>query len=423
MKKIVLIGPGPQFKGGIANYNTSLARALERTGTCDVHIVSWTQQYPAIIPRDFIDRKSKANQLEGSKVKVDYMLNYNNPFSWIKTIQFIKKQKPDAVIIQWSISVQGLPIGYIVKRLQRAGIRVGLELHNVRQKENSFVDTFLSKCGIRNVDFYISHGMLTIRELQTVFPKKKFEVVDGNTRVKGTGQLILNLYHPVYDMFKPVPGFDIEQEKKRLGLNKHVFLFFGFIRKYKGLHHAIRAFAQLAAKRKDVTLLVVGESFWQTLDSRKFSTRAKKFIFTFIKKLLLSSSDDEQNYRPLDLINEYNISDQVVVVNEFIPNEEVHRYFQVSDSLLLFYTYSTPSGVESIAYNFNLPILATRVGNFPDTIREGVTGYIADAGDIYSMADVMERSIEKPVDRTNVAKHASAITWDNYAAAIVKTIL
>ena len=59
VEKIVLFGPGPQFKGGIANYNTSLAKALDALGH-DVHIVSWTQQYPAIIPRDFIDRNSKA---------------------------------------------------------------------------------------------------------------------------------------------------------------------------------------------------------------------------------------------------------------------------------------------------------------------------------------------------------------------------
>jgi len=53
MKKIVVFGPGPQFKGGIANYNTSLAKALDMVEDVEVHIVSWTQQYPAIIPQRF----------------------------------------------------------------------------------------------------------------------------------------------------------------------------------------------------------------------------------------------------------------------------------------------------------------------------------------------------------------------------------
>jgi glycosyltransferase involved in cell wall biosynthesis len=109
-------------------------------------------------------------------------------------------------------------------------------------------------------------------------------------------------------------------------------------------------------------------------------------------------------------------------VNEFVPNEDVHRYFQVSDALLLFYTYSTPSGVESVAYNFNLPIMATRVGNFPDTIKEGITGYIAEADDIYSMAGVMEKAIDKPINRKNISDYASGITWERYAGAIVNAL-
>ena len=76
---IVCFGPGPKFKGGIANYNTSLAKAFDKIPGTDVHIVSWTQQYPAIIPRDFIDRKTKTDKLEGTDIRVHYVTNYNNP--------------------------------------------------------------------------------------------------------------------------------------------------------------------------------------------------------------------------------------------------------------------------------------------------------------------------------------------------------
>ncbi|MEX2588917.1 MAG: hypothetical protein WD334_01855, partial [Chitinophagales bacterium] len=81
-KTIVCFGPGPQFKGGISNYNTSLAKSLAKQPNTKVHIVSWTQQYPAIIPRDFIDKASKKDLLEGTGITVDYLTNYNNPLSW-----------------------------------------------------------------------------------------------------------------------------------------------------------------------------------------------------------------------------------------------------------------------------------------------------------------------------------------------------
>jgi hypothetical protein len=87
---VVCFGPGPQFKGGIQNYNTSLALALDRRGDCEVHIVSWTQQYPAIIPREFVDKSSKADLLEGSQVKVHYVTNYNRPSTWKETVRLIQ---------------------------------------------------------------------------------------------------------------------------------------------------------------------------------------------------------------------------------------------------------------------------------------------------------------------------------------------
>ena len=96
---------------------------------------------------------------------------------------------------------------------------------------------------------------------------------------------ILKLYHPIYSLFKPDPAFDKEAWKTRHGLKGHVFLFFGFIRKYKGLHHCLRAFAELAKQRDDVSLMVVGERFWQTVDTRKLSTKLKNAVFGTLKKL------------------------------------------------------------------------------------------------------------------------------------------
>ena len=95
MRKIVVFGPGPKFKGGIANYTLSLAKSLNNFENTEVHIVSWTQQYPFFIPRDFIDKSSKSDPLEGTGIKTHYITNYNNPFSWNSTVSLIKKIDPE----------------------------------------------------------------------------------------------------------------------------------------------------------------------------------------------------------------------------------------------------------------------------------------------------------------------------------------
>lgn len=414
---MICFGPGPQFKGGISNYNTSLAKALEKE-EAEVKIISWTQQYPAIIPRDFIDRSSKHNLLDNTKIEVQYLTNYNNPFSWRKTYKAIVAWKPDIVIFQWAIALQGLPLGFIAKWLKsHSDIEVIFDLHVVTQKEASSIDNFFARFGLNHVNTYIAHAHQTAEELKKLFPQKKWNL---NRSKQKDAPNIITLFHPVYDMFQPNKNFDIELEKSKLKLQKHVFLFFGFIRKYKGLHHVIAAFALLAKKRNDVSLLIAGESFWNTLDNNNWSTRIKKILFNSAKNIFLKNQDNEQDYNPLELINSLGIQNQVSVVNEFIPNEEVHRYFQVADCVVNFYETATPSGVESIAYNFNMPILATRVGHFPETIIDGYNGYLAQPNHIEDMCAVMQKFLNSPINRNHVKEKTAQLSWANYAKAILK---
>lgn len=173
MRRIVTFGAGPVFKGGMANYNTSLAKALDKTGEAEVHIVSWTHQYPSIIPRDFIDRKSKTDLLQGTNIKVHYITNYNNPVTWIKTVNFIKELHPEKVIFQWSLAIQGIPLGFIARRLKKkSNIEVVFDLHFVIQKEGSKIDNTLTRYGISVADTYIVHSMNTGKELEQLFPIK-----------------------------------------------------------------------------------------------------------------------------------------------------------------------------------------------------------------------------------------------------------
>lgn len=420
MKRIVIFGPGPQFKGGIANYTSSLAKALYKEGA-EVHIVSWTQMYPSIFPRDLIDRSSKSNLLEKTKIYVHYITNYNNPFTWKRTVKIINDLKPDIIVVQWSVSIQGLPIGYITKKLRTVcEAEIIFDLHVVKQKETSLIDGLMLRYALSKPQTYIVHSLKTFEELKSIFPAIKYKLINNERRAKLSSlPQVIKLYHPVYDMFTPDPNFDKEKQKTELGLHKHVFLFFGFIRKYKGLHNVINSFAKLAKERDDVSLLIVGESFWETLDPKKISTKIKQKVFGVIKKILVKKSDDETNYRPLELIEKHGIGDKVVVVNRYVGNEEVHKYFQVADCNVLFYLVATPSGVESIAYNFRLPSIATKVGHFPETIIDGYNGYLAEPENIESMYETMKKFIDNPIPPENVEEKSRQMSWENYAKSIL----
>jgi glycosyltransferase involved in cell wall biosynthesis len=419
-KNIVCFGAGPVFKGGMSNYNTSLAKSLAEFEHTKVHIVSWSQQYPGIIPREFKDKVSTLNFLEGYDIPVKYITNYNNPLSWDATARHIAALQPDQVIFQWSIAIQGLPIGYIIKKLKQiCACEIILDLHFVVQKERSSIDRWFTKQGISLADTYIVHAYNTFKELQELFPDRKFIVTETGQRPMDKAIPVLKLFHPIYDLFQPDPAFDVAAFKKTHGLKRHVFLFFGFIRKYKGLHHAIEAFDIVAKQRNDVSFLICGELFWNTLDSKNLTTKIKKGLFALAKKIVLKNTDNEENYNPLHLIEERHLEDSTMVVSQFIPNEDVHKYFQVADAGILFYSRATPSGIESLSYNFDLPILTSNAGHFPETIREGENGYMISDYTVEDMANTMLKFLDQPIPRENVAHFKNNLSWQRYAAAVL----
>ena len=441
MPRIVCFGPGPKFKGGIAQYNTALARALHDEGA-QVTIVSWTQQYPAIIPREFVDKTSRSSFLEGYDIPVQYLTNWNAPGTWRFTAKAIATLKPDKVIIQWYNPTQGIPLNTIAKYLRKhTNAEIFFDLHFVAAKEQSSLDARLTRMALKHGHSFIVHAYKTANELKELFARETFHVTldgssEGRSSVYGPGSMvsgqsprtidqrpktILKLYHPIYSLFKPDPSFDKAAWKAQHHLRKHVFLFFGFIRKYKGLHYCIEAFAELAKQRDDVSLMVVGERFWQTVDQSKLSTKLKNAVFGTLKKLFLKKADDERDYDPLAMIDALGIRDRTLVVDRFIPNEEVPPYFQAADTIVLFYETATPSGVESLSYNFKLPAVATRVGHFPETITDGFNGYMAEPKNIADMVRVMQASIDRPIPRENVVEATKEMSWANYAKAVLRS--
>ena len=209
-RNIVCFGTGPAFKGGMSNYNTSLAKSLSTFKDTKVHIVSWSQQYPSIVPRDFNDKVSTLDFLEGFDIPIKYITNYNNPFSWSETAIYIASHEPSQVIIQWSIAIQGLPIGALIKKLKKiCKCEVILDLHFVTQKERSNIDQYFTKRGISLADTYIVHAYSTFRELQELFPKRKFKITETGERNRNQNlndeTPVIKLFHTIYDLFEPDP--------------------------------------------------------------------------------------------------------------------------------------------------------------------------------------------------------------------------
>ncbi len=76
------------------------------------------------------------------------------------------------------------------------------------------------------------------------------------------------------------------------------------------------------------------------------------------------------------MIEELNIPERVKVINQFVPNEDVAKYYLASDVVVLPYRSATQSGILNVAYGFNKPVIVTNVGGLAEFVIEGKTGFV-----------------------------------------------
>ncbi|RKY03993.1 glycosyl transferase family 1 [Candidatus Poribacteria bacterium] len=334
---ICMIGPSYPFRGGIAHYMTLLYRYLKEKH--DVKFYAFKRQYPKRLFPGRTDRDASGFAIRGEGV--ENTLDSVNPLTWWTTFRRIKSDNPDLVVIPWWISFW-TPQFWFITSLIRAftKAKVLFICHNVVQHESKPWDRICTRLVLRNGDHFIVHSSEDLDRLRDMLP-------DADVR---------KVFHPIYDVFC-FQRYGKAEAQRKLGVSERVILFFGFVRPYKGLRYLLDAMP-LILERLDVTLMVAGE-FW---------------------------SDKAEH---LERIDRLGIRDKVVIVDEYIPNEEVGLYFCAADVVVLPYVTATQSGIVQIAYGFDKPVIVTEVGGLPDVVEHGKTGFLIDPEDPQAIAEAV----------------------------------
>lgn len=327
MAKVFIIGPAFPLRGGLASFDELFCEALNKEGhQCE--IISYSLQYP-----NFLFPGSTQYHVNGTAPKnitIHTLINSVNPLSWFKTASFIKKQKPDFIIFRFWIPFMGPALGTIARLVKKQNIKVLAITDNVIPHEKRLGDKQLASYFIKGCDAFVTMSKAVMNDLE------KFT----NTSHKKY------LLHPLYTAF----GDKIPKQEARLKLHlkqdDRVILFFGLIRKYKGLDLLIEAFSLLKANPHN-KLLIAGEFY-----------------------------EDKQPY--FDLISKYKLEEQIMLLNQFIPNDDVKYYFSAADIVALPYRSATQSGVTQVSFHFEVPTLVTNVGGLGEIIPHNVAGYVVE---------------------------------------------
>ncbi len=325
-QKVIIIGPAYPLRGGIANFNEALCRQMIKEGF-EAKIISFSLQYPSFL----FPGKTQYDTGKGpDDIQIETKINSINPLNWLKVAGQIKSEQPDFVIIRYWLPIMGPCLGTIAKLIKRkSNIKVIAITDNIIPHEKRPGDQWFTRYFVKQCDGFITMSQSVLNDLR--------HFTNNISKVY--------LPHPIYDIFGE--KLEKQQAKEQLGLNAstNYLLFFGFIRKYKGLDLLLHAMADERIRKLDIHLLVAGEYY-----------------------------EDSAFYDKI--IQEEKLEKSVILKTEFIPSDQVRLYFCAADMVVQPYKTATQSGVTQIAYHFERPMLVTNVGGLPEMVPDKKVGYV-----------------------------------------------
>ncbi|MBC7861715.1 MAG: glycosyltransferase [Bacteroidia bacterium] len=323
-----IIGPAYPLRGGLATFDELFCRALIKDGH-NAEIISYSLQYPNFLfpGSTQYDQSGKAP----AGITIHTKINSVNPFNWLSVGKFIREQKPDLIVIRYWIPFMGPVLGTIARKAKKAGVKViaicdNVIPHEKRKGDKTFTNYFLKSC----------HGFVTMSKA-VMEDLGKFVQTDKKEF----------LLHPLYTSFGEKVDKRIARVKLGINADDKVILFFGLIRKYKGLDILLEAMADERIKKMDIKLLIGGEFY-----------EDRTYYDEIIKKNALENS--------------------IILHGKFIANEDVKFYFSAADMVTLTYRDATQSGVTQVAFQFEKPTLVTNVGGLSEIIPHGKCGYVVE---------------------------------------------
>ncbi|MEO5501187.1 MAG: glycosyltransferase [Ginsengibacter sp.] len=330
-KKIIIIGPAyPLRGGGIATFNERLAREFIKEGH-DIKLYTFSYQYPGFL---FPGSSQYSTEPAPKDLNILVKINSINPLNWIKVGNEIKKLKPDLVVVRFWLPFMGPCLGTILRRIKSNNFtRVVCIADNIIPHEKRPGDKSFTKYFIKPVDEFIIMSEKVLKDLKSIAPGKKAKIIP----------------HPLYDNFGEIISMEAARAHLYLDPKAVIVLFFGFIRKYKGLDLLLEAFKLIAEKSYDLNLklLIAGEFY-----------------------------DDKKNYELL--LNDPSIKNRLILHTHFISNEEVKYFFCAANCVIQPYRSATQSGVTPLAYYFEKPMIITNVGGLPALVQDKKAGLIAE---------------------------------------------
>jgi glycosyltransferase involved in cell wall biosynthesis len=255
--------------------------------------------------------------------------------------------------------------------IQRLGARFVTVIHDARGHPGD-----VTGCATRWINSEAQHADAVVTLSDDVAEKLVAQKLVPHTRIR-------SLFHPDLT-YGSVPSVRNRRPGAPLRL-----LFFGRIKKYKGLHLLAQAVELLRAEGLRVDLGVAG------------------------------AGNIGGERRRLEALG-------AQIFNRWLSDAEIPSLLRRYDAVALPYTEASQSGVVATAYGNLVPVIATPVGGLREQVICGKTGLLTRAVTARALADAIRRLAEDPVLHRGLSAHLAATretrSMQRFVQAIVEGI-
>ena len=258
---------------------------------------------------------------------------------------------------------------FILTKILR--MKVVYTIHDIVSFENKKSNNRLSNWIYMKSDKILTHNSFSKKIFDNYFiaPKHGVDIIPhGN-------------YIPFLHIQK-----DKNKSRDRLSIPKDrtVLLFFGMIKKVKGLEILLESLNNVVDKNPNVLLVIAGRT-WE---------------------------NDFSYYQ--EIIDKNSLSDFCLIHNKFIPHDDVKHYYAASDLVVLPYKRIYQSGVLMMSLSYEKAVLVSDLEPLTDLIKDNDTGFVFRSEDDCSLSSKLNNILSDKENLDNISKKGLELIKKKY---------
>lgn len=373
---IGVVGPSKRFFSGLSAHTICLANAMSKHNNISVALLR------NLLPRFLYPGKGHLDRQDYSLnfllgIKIYDGLDWNSPLSWIRAYRFLKQQKPSVIVMQWwTSSVAHMQLFLAITNTLKIKAKLILEMHEIVDPlEESilpirFYSRIIGRLLMSRVDAFVVHSTSVKSQVTQIYHLR-----DNRVFI-----IPLGLYDAYYRRI------DKQAAMHELGIKEQfIILYFGLIRKYKGVPYLVEAFNKLPQDVARHSRLVIAGEDW----------------------------GDETSLG--DVINSSPYKERISYKPQFIPDDMIPRYFSIADVVVLPYLRTAGSAVANIAMAYGKPIITSDIATMKECMANYEGASFTSVGDSAAIAERLMQIYSEHKSGKPLIYSPPQNTWDEVA--------